>query len=147
MHSWQRGPNLPSLQTPYSPILPTLPPFSNFVHSSLPLVNDIMYLCMSVLGTLVPEGLWCVFYARCQVYWGLTLYLVYACTLIWYQMYRQTQHTQGPVDIQTHIKIYLNHLLCAHSSCLYCIEWIIHYFQKLLSFYQLFACKGHMSLD
>ena len=58
-----------------------------------------------------------------------------------------TQHTQGPVDIRTHIKIYLNHLLCAHSSCLYCIEWIIHYFQKLLSFYQLFACKGHMSLD
>ena len=57
MHSWQRGPNLPSLQTPYSPILPTLPPFSNFVHSSLPLLNDIMYRCMSVLGTLVPEGL------------------------------------------------------------------------------------------
>ena len=25
------------------------------------------------LGTLVPEGPWCVFYAtRCQVYWGLT---------------------------------------------------------------------------
>ena len=57
MHSWQRGPNLPSLQTPYSPRLPTLPPVSNFVHSSLPLLNDIMYLCMSVLGTLVPEGL------------------------------------------------------------------------------------------
>ena len=32
-----------------------------------------MDLHISSLGTLVPEGTWCVFYAtRHQVYWGLT---------------------------------------------------------------------------
>ena len=37
------------------------------------LLNDIMDLHMSSLGTLVPEGPWCVFYAtKRQVYWGLT---------------------------------------------------------------------------
>ena len=31
-----------------------------------------IYTCRH-LGTLVPKGPWCVFYAtRCQVYWGLT---------------------------------------------------------------------------
>ena len=37
------------------------------------LLNDIMNLHMLSLGTLVPEGPWCVFYVtRHQMYWGLT---------------------------------------------------------------------------
>ena len=37
------------------------------------LVNDNLDLHMLTLGSLVPEGPWCVFYAiRHQVYWGLT---------------------------------------------------------------------------
>ena len=30
-----------------------------------------------------------------------------------------TQHTLGPVDWYTHIKVYLHHLSCAHSNYLY----------------------------
>ena len=33
-------------------------------------------------------------------------------------------HTQGLVDWQTHINIYLHHLLCAHSNYLYYITWL-----------------------
>ena len=36
------------------------------------LLNDVMNLLMSSLGTLVPEGPCCVFYTRPQVYWRLT---------------------------------------------------------------------------
>ena len=84
------------------------------------LLNDNMELHMSSLGTLVPEGPWCVFYAtRRQVYWGLTHNVVF----YWYsnlilQTHKHTQHTQGPVDWHTHINICLHHLLCAHSSYL-----------------------------
>ena len=42
------------------------------------LLNDNMDLHMSSLGTLVPEGPWCVFYVtRRQVYWGLTHVVVF----------------------------------------------------------------------
>ena len=42
------------------------------------LLNDNMDLHMASLGTLVPEGPWCVFYAlRHQVYWGLTHNVVF----------------------------------------------------------------------
>ena len=42
------------------------------------LLNDNMDLHMSNLGTLVPEGPWCVFYAtRCQLYWVLTRNVVF----------------------------------------------------------------------
>ena len=78
---------------------------------------------MSSLGTLVSKEPWCVFYAtRHQVYWGLTHYVVFC----WYSdlishirkhTQRHTAHS-GPVDLNTHINIYLHHLLYAHSSCL-----------------------------
>ena len=92
------------------------------------LFNDNMDLYMSSLGTLVPEGAWCVFYAtRRQVYWGLTHNVVF----YWYsylishtQTEKHTQHTQGPVDLHTHIIMYLHHLLCAHSSYLCYIKWL-----------------------
>ena len=42
------------------------------------LLNDNMDLHTSNLGTLVPEGPWCVFYAtRCQLYWVLTRNVVF----------------------------------------------------------------------
>ena len=45
---------------------------------------------------------------------------------------KHTQHTQGPVDWHTHINIYLHHLLCAHSSHLYYIKWLMN-IRNLLS--------------
>ena len=110
------------------------------------LLNDVMDLHMSSLSILVPEGHWCVFYAtRRQVYWGLTHNVVFAGTLIWYHTHTNTQHTQGPLDWDTHINIHLHHLLCSHSSYLYYNEWIIHWYQKytfhnVFSFQKLFTC-------
>ena len=79
------------------------------------LLNDNMNLHMSSLGTLIPEGPWCVFYAtRHKVYWDLTYNVVF----YWYsdlipQTHKRTQHTWWPVDWQTHINVHLHHLLCA----------------------------------
>ena len=41
------------------------------------------------------------------------------------QTHKATHHIKGPVDLHTHINIYLYHLLCAHSNYFYYIEWII----------------------
>ena len=134
------------------PILPT-PPFSKFVllpllcHLQPPpalpilfscffswmgddsrcdaiLLNDNMDLYMLSLGTIVPEGPWCVFYAtRHEVYWGL----IYNMVFYWYPdliSHKRTQHTQRPVYQHTHINIYLHYLLCAQSRCLYYIKWL-----------------------
>ena len=130
------------------PILPTPPPLfpilSNSTPTALPVVlflwlnewschirctillNDNMDLHMSSLGTAVPEGPWCVFFAtRHQVYWGMNSFvrIVTSCVFYLYsdlishtQTHKHTQHTQGPVDWHTHINVYLHHLLCAHSS-------------------------------
>ena len=50
---------------------------------------DIMDLHMSNLGTIVPEGPWCVLYAtRRQVYWGLTHNVVF------YKYSDLTSHTE-----------------------------------------------------
>ena len=85
------------------------------------LLHNNMDLHMHSLGTLLPEGPWCVFYAfyatRHQVYWGLAHNVIF----YWYSDLishtgKHTQHTQGPVDWHTHINIYLHHLLCAYSS-------------------------------
>ena len=92
LSSWKRGYNPPIL---WRPTLYCLPPLFH-IFSNLPsphshcsfflwlkgwwrhiwcftLLNDNRDLHMSSLGTLVPEGHWCLFYAiRRQVYWGLT---------------------------------------------------------------------------
>ena len=58
------------------------------------LLNDNTDLHMSSLGTLVPEGPWCVFYVtRRQVYWGLTHNVVFTGTLIWYHIHTNTHST------------------------------------------------------
>ena len=54
---------------------------------------SIMDLCMSSLGTLVPEGPWCVFYAtRCQVYWGLA-HNVVLLLILWFDITHTNTHT------------------------------------------------------
>ena len=82
---------------------------------------------MWTLRTLVKEGAWCVFYAtRRQAYWCLTHNVVFLL-LLWFDFTRKnTQRTQGQIDWHTHIDIYLQHLLCAHSSNLYCIKWLMN---------------------
>ena len=75
------------------------------------LLNDNMDLQISSLGTLVPKGPWCVFYAtRRQVYWGLT-HMFFTGTLIWYYTHTHTHttHTHTHTHTQhthTHTHIY-----------------------------------------
>ena len=74
------------------------------------LLNDNMDLQISSLGTLVPKGPWCVFYAtRRQVYWGLT-HMFFTGTLIWYYTHTHTHtHIFTPPFMcsqQLHLKIY-----------------------------------------
>ena len=105
LYSWQWG--------AISFILCTLPPFQILSKLSPP------------PPTSLSPPLWCVFYpTRQHVYWGLTHNVVFTGTLIWYNTYTNTQHTQGPVDWHLHISIYLHHLLCAHSSYIYYIKWL-----------------------
>ena len=104
------------------------------------LLNYNMDLHMSNLGTLVPEGPWCVFYAtRHQIYWALTKDVVFTDTLIWYQ----TQ-THANKHWHTHINIYLHHLLCPHSSYLYYLKWLNEQFTdaKNLLFTMSFLFKN-----
>ena len=117
--------------------------------------NVIMDLHMFSLGTLVPEGPWCVFLAkRHQVYWGLTHIVVFCwhSDLISHTK-THTTHSGASRLTHTHIKMYLHHLLCAHSSyLLYYTKWIIHWYQKftfhnVFSFQNLFTCKSHVSID
>ena len=62
------------------------------------LLNDNMDLHMSSLGTLVPEGPWCVFYAtRRQVYWGLTHNVVF----YWYSDLISHTHKHANLYIYT----------------------------------------------
>ena len=61
---------------------------------------SIMDLCMSSLGTLVPEGPWGVFYAtRCQVYWGLT-HSVVLLLILWFDITHTNTHTHIHKDTQ-----------------------------------------------
>ena len=92
------------------------------------LLNDIVDIHISILGTFVPERRWCVFYAtRRQVYWGLTHNKI----LFWYSdLISHTQtHTRTKTHntlrgqwLLTHINIYAHQLLYAHSSYLYYTE-------------------------
>ena len=115
-----------------------------------------MDLHMSILGSLALEGHWYVFYVtRHQVYWVLT-YVFFPCTLIWYlthiYTHKDTQSTQGPVDLHTHINIYLHQLLCAHRNYLCYIEWIIHWYKKvtfpnIFSLQQSCTCRGNTGIS
>ena len=86
LHSWKRGANAPILLIPPTSLSPPTPTptapsvvmflwlngWSRHIWCAI-LLNDNMDLHMSSLHTLVPEGSWCMFYAkRHQFYWGLT---------------------------------------------------------------------------
>ena len=108
------------------------------------LLNN-MDLHMLSLGTLVPEGPWCVFNAtRHHIYGGLAHNVVF----YWYSDFVIIiQHTQGPVHWHTHINIYLLHLLCAHGSYI-----LTHWYQKftfnnVISFQKLLTCKSYIVVD
>ena len=121
------------------------------------LVNDIiLWIYTSSLGTLVPERPWCVLCNKASSLLGFDTYGF--LLVLWVEFTHINTHTnmhtktQGPVDWHTHINIYLHHLLYAHSSYLYCMDWIIHWhqtfiFQNAFSFQQLFSCKIHISVD
>ena len=150
------------MNTPF-PILPNLPPFQILSNPPLSpptptptvlsvvlslwlngwsrhiwcaiLLNDNRDLHMSSLGTLVPEGPRCAFYATKQgvkvpevwhILWFFTgtqiLYHTHTHTHTHARTHTHTHthtHTQGPVDWHAHINIYLHHQLCAHSSYLF----------------------------
>ena len=82
-----------------------------------------MNLHMSSLGTLEPEGA-CVRFMQLGVTFSEVWHnVIFSGTLIWYHPHQHIQYTQGPVDWQTHMNIYLYHLLlCGHNSYLYYIK-------------------------
>ena len=129
------------VRTPPPPILPT-PPFFKFCPPpSLPyhlqpappllfllsvslangwsrhilcaiLLNDNKDLHMSSVGTLVPEGPWCVFYAtRCQVYWGLTHNVVF----YWYSNLISHTQTHKYTITLTNIQLFTPPVMCSQQ--------------------------------
>ena len=62
--------------------------------------NDNMDLYILSLGTLVPEGPWCVFYAtRHQVYWGLTQGVL---LVLWFDIIHKTYKAHSGASRLTH---------------------------------------------
>ena len=65
------------------------------------ILNKIMDLFMSSLGTLIPERPCYMFYAiRYQAYQGLThvVFCWYSYLILQTHTHKNTQHTQGPID-------------------------------------------------
>ena len=80
---------------------------------------DNMDLHMSSLGTLVPEGPCCVFYAiRYQVYWNLMH--VFFLLVLWFFITTKTHHTQAPKDWHTHID--MCSVMCSQQLCV--LNWM-----------------------
>ena len=120
-------------------------------------------LILTILWTLTcrnlapwyQQDLCFVFYAtRHQTYWRLVIDdIVFACTLIWYHTHRQTEKIQGPIEIETHINIYCNHLLRAHNSYLYYSDWITCWYKNLLyegpqcNCFSKITCRSHISAN
>ena len=56
-----------------------------------------------------------------------TEFFSFLANTLWYHTHKDTKHKQGPIDWNNHINMYL---LCAYSSYLDYIEWIIHWSQN-----------------
>ena len=112
LHGWWMDANFPILwRTSYFACL--RPPLSNFIQPIPPLPCHLqpltpLFFCfpfslaewvimphqMLSLGTVVPEGPWCMFYAtRHHVCQGLIHNVVFYCTLIWYHTHKHTAHS------------------------------------------------------
>ena len=109
LHSWQRCANPPYFMK-IPPKLPTPTALSVVLFLWLNgwschiwfaiLLNDNMDLHMSSLGTMVPEGPWCVFYAtRHQVYWGLTQGVL---LVLWFDIIHKTYKAHSGASRLTH---------------------------------------------
>ena len=164
------------------PILPS-PPFSNFVHHPpkplLPLLfllpyffdwiddhatfgvillDDIMDLHMSILGTLVPEEPCCVFYTKGIKFtevWHIMKFL--ASTLIWYhkQKQRHTTHTRAKRLTHPYKYIYINST-CYVPTAAICISLNKYFliskicltdFHTVFALKKLLLCRSHISVD
>ena len=84
------------------------------------LLNDIMDLQMPSVGTLVPEGPWCVFYAtRRQVYWGLTkcgfLLVLWFC----YHIHKHTTHSGASRLTRPYKYIFTPTVMCSQQLPLF----------------------------
>ena len=101
------------------------------------LLDDVMDIHMSSLRTLVHvlcskatnllnSDKWCGF----LLVLSFDLSQTHLHTHTYKNTHRERHTTQRSVDWHTHINTYLHQLLCAHSSYLYYIEWIIHWYQK-----------------
>ena len=99
----------------------------------------LMHVLCNKVSSLLRSDTWCSFL--------LVLWFDITHTKKHKHTHKDTQHTHRPVDQHTHLNIHLHQLLCAHSSYLYYIEWIIQWHQKLtfhnvFSFQRLFTCKS-----
>ena len=86
------------------------------------LLNDNMNLHISSLGTLVPKGPWCMLCNKASSLLRSDTCGFYS-TPIWYHKHTNTHNTLRG-HWQTHINIYLHHLLCAQNNYLYYIKWL-----------------------
>ena len=144
----------PMLLTPstlFEVLFTLIPPSALFValflwlykssrHSRVILLNDVTNLNLLSLGALV--ALCYVVYATWhQIFWRFDLDdVVFASNLICYHTHththththKHTEHTKGPIDLQTRISIYWQQLLCAHNRYLYYTEWTTCWYKNLL---------------
>ena len=74
-------------------------------------------------------------------------------TLIWYHTHKTHRVHSGASRLTHPLNIHLHHLLCAHSSYLYYIQWLMNnsLISKIYSYslknLHLFTCKSYISVD
>ena len=85
------------------------------------LLNDIMDPHISNLGTSVPEGPWCVFYAtKRQVYWGLThmIFCWHSDDITHIQTHRHTVHSEASRLTHPYNYIFTPPVMCSQQRSL-----------------------------
>ena len=160
LHSWQKGANplilwrlSPILHTPYPLFQILSTPLPHFPVTSNPHPHCSFCCHVSLAEWVIKPYLMCHGSTHAKP-WYLGTWRTLMCfmqkgvkfTEVWHVMWffagtmtqchthtntQHTQHTQGPVDWHTHINIYLHHLLCAHSSCLYFVKWLNEWFTDI----------------
>ena len=134
------NPPLPCRLQPRLPLLFLLSCFFGWM-SDRATLDVLFYLMIYFRSTHVEPWylstrmtLMCALATRHQVYWGMTHNVGFCrySNLISHT-HKVRPYNEGPVGWHTHKNTYLHHLLCAHSSYLYYIEWIITDIKNLLS--------------
>ena len=143
-------PPFPCCVQPPPPLLFLLPCFFVWTGDCATFVPCIILRHMSSLGTFVPEGPCCEFYARRpQIYWVLT-HNVVSC---WYS--DSISHTHARTHTRTHTRAHTHahahayaHTI-TYSNYLYYIEWIIQWYLKCFFQYvipKLLTCISQISV-